>query len=206
MAFIPVPNGIQLCFDFVTAGQFWQFCIMLRKPGGGVSPTDLSTVAGYGSAWWVSDLKTVMTTDNTLRQIRATDMTVQGGPLSTVSIGTTGAVAPPMLPLGTPVVVSLRTDKRGRSYRGRVYLSGVAEANRASSSPVDLTTGFAGTTLPARFAALDANLQSGGYEVIVASRQHNKSVTNPAATNRVTAYVIDTHLDSQRRRLAGRGT
>lgn len=206
MPFIPIPNGIQLCFDFVTAGQFWQICVNLRKVSGPVDATALAGAASVGSAWWTSDLATVLTSDNTLRQVRATDMTNQGGSQVQTLVGGAGAVTPPMLPLGTPVVVSLRTAKRGRSYRGRVYLSGVAESNRASGSPVDLTTGFAGTTLPARFSALLSSLASAGFNMIVASKQHNNVPTNPAVTNDVTAFVVDTHLDSQRRRLSGRGT
>lgn len=204
MAFISTPNSIQLCFDFVTASQLWQFCLVFKKIAGILAPADLTTMSGIGSAWWTSDLAAVMTTDNVLRQVRATDVSIEGGGVSTATVGTAGAIAPPMLPLGTPIVVSLRTLKRGRSYRGRVYLSGVAEANR--SSPTDLTAGFAGITLPARFAALQANAFAAGFDMSVASKQHNGLPTIPAEVNKVVAFVIDTHLDSQRRRLAGRGT
>lgn len=203
MAFIPVPNGVQLCFDFASSGQNWQFCLMLRKSSGAPTTTDLEDVVLAAATWWGSSLKPDLTTATTLRQIRATDMTVQGGPQHIDTINQAGTSASDEIGLNSPLVVSLRTQKRGRSYRGRVYISGMNIDG--ISNAVDVASGTA-SAFATIFAGLATALDALGFDVVVASRQHNGVPTNPAEVNEVTAYIVDTHLDSQRRRLSGRGT
>lgn len=203
MAFIPVPNGIQLCFDFVTDGQNWQFCFIVRKTAGGVNPADLATVAGIGQAWWNATMKPLLVTAAVLRQIRATDITTQGGPQSTITMNSAGTGAGSPAGLGSPIVVSLRTALRGRSYRGRAYISGW---NAGTMTDSVNTTSTLANSLAAAVATLVGNTVALGFPMVIASKQHNKVVTNPAVTNDVTATLADTHMDSQRRRLFGRGT
>lgn len=203
MAFIPVPKGVQLCFDFVTAGQNWQVCIMLRKSAGDPTPTDLDTAANAGENWWGTTFRSLFSAQTVLRQVRATDMTVQGGPVSTLVSNTAGNGSGNGLPIGAAIVASLRTAKRGRSYRGRSYWSGLLLS--AQTSPTDIT-GTVATAIGVAMTALQTTLDGDGFDMVVASRQHNGAVTSPAETNEITAFVVDTHFDSQRRRLAGRGT
>ena len=203
MAFIPVPNGVQLCFDFVTAGQNWQVCLMLRKSAGAPTPTDLDTIADDAENWWGASFRSLFSAETTLRQVRATDMTTQGGPVSTLVSNTPGNGSGDGLPIGSAIVASLRTAKRGRSYRGRSYWSGLLLS--AQDSPTDITSTVA-TAIGVAMTALQTTLDTDGFDIVVASKQHNGVVTNPAEANEVTAIVVDTHFDSQRRRLAGRGT
>jgi len=203
MTFIPIPNGVSLCFDFATAGQNWQFCLNLRKSSGPPLDSDLILAANEGDSWFSGTLNDLLTDDTTLRQIRATDMTAQGAPQYVLAVGDSGTDTNPPLALGTAAVVSARTAKRGRSYRGRVYVGAQSTATEISS--VDMTTTRA-NELTAAFAALQTALDAIGFDVVVASRMHNGVVTNPAEVNEVIAWVVDQHYDSQRRRLSGRGT
>lgn len=203
MAFIPVPNGASLCFQFTTAGQNWQFCITVRKTAGAPSVSDLATLAAAGVSWWNATLKSLIYTATTLNQVVATDLTTQGGPQDIDVVGTPGTATGGIIPVGTPIVVSFRTALRGRSYRGRAYVTGTSSSNLVDSANVSstITSG-----LGAAFATLGGTLSTAGMPHVVASKQHNGAVTNPAATNAVITYVVDGKLDSQRRRLAGRGT
>lgn len=203
MAFIPIPNGVQLCFQFTTAGQNWQFCLQLRKSAGSPSPTDLEDVGDLAEGWYNSDLKPLLTNQSMLNQVVTTDQTVQGGPQFIGVSGNVGTATGNSMPLNAAAVVSQRTAKRGRSYRGRAYISGLSESSQ--NGPVDIGSTLA-TDLGDAFTALQIGLDAIGFDVVVASKQHNGVVTNPAATNEVIAFLVDTHLDSQRRRLAGRGT
>lgn len=203
MAFIPIPNSATLCFDFTSAGQNWQFCLVVRKSAGSISTTDLDILTAAGHVWWTSDLRAEITTTTTLRQVRATDQSVQGGAQDIETINEAGTGGAGITPLNAPIVVSLRTQKRGRSYRGRIYLSGIPQD--ALASPVDYTTTRA-ASVNAAFVALQADLDAAGFDLVVASKQHNGVVTNPAETNEVIAILTDVHVDSQRRRLFGRGT
>lgn len=203
MAFIPVPNGIQLCFMFTTDSQNWQFCLMLRKSAGAPEDTDLQAVAADGSSWWTSFLKGLLNSAVTLREIIATDMTAQGAPQYRLTINETGTKTGGCLPLGTAVVVSHRTAMRGRSYRGRSFLSGIATSDQ---NTVNTLAGATASGIVTGFGSLRTLLDGHGYDHVVASRQHNGSITTPAVVNEVVSYVVDTLLDSQRRRLQGRGT
>jgi hypothetical protein len=203
MAFIPWPNGVQLCFDFTTGAQNWQFCLALRKSSGAPTPTDLSDLSATGEAWFTSHLDALMGTDVTLRQVRATDMTSQGAPQDIETSGLAGTAGNTSMTNNVARVVSHRTAKRGRSYRGRSYLSGVPKG--LDTSATSFTTGHA-TDLVNAFTSLQSTLDTIGFDIVVASTQHNGAVTNPAELNEVIAFVVDTNFDSQRNRLAGRGT
>lgn len=203
MAFIPIPQSVQLCFDFVTAGQNWQVCIVAKKLSGSPSGADLAALALAGYNWWSADGRDLLSNEVTLRQARATDMTSQGAPVAIEVSGDAGTVAQPSLPLGSALVTSLRTALRGRSYRGRQYWSGIPIT--AQDDPTNVTSTFA-TALGTAIGQLLSDIAALGFDAVIASKQHNGAVTNPAATNEITDVIVDTKLDSQRRRLEGRGT
>jgi len=193
---------VQLCFDFASSSQLWQFCLALRKSAGAPTTTDLAAITSAAHTWWTSVLKADLTTATTLRQIRATDLTSQGAPQDIETINETGTSTSAEIGLNSALVVSERTEKRGRSYRGRVYLSGLNVD--ALVSAVDVAGGTA-SAYAAAFAGLQGSLDTLGFDTVVASKQHNGVETNPAEVNEVVAWIVDTHVDSQRRRLAGRG-
>jgi len=203
MAFIPIPNSATLCFDFTTAGQNWQFCFTIRKSAGAITPTDLAVLSGEGAGWWTSSLKPLLSSGNVLRQVRATDQQVEGGAVDIETVGTAGTAGTSLQSLGSPLVISLRTAKRGRSYRGRVYLSGLMASELLSE--VDYQTASVAAFV-AEFVEFKATLDGLGYDIVVPSKQHNLVETNPAEVNEVIAIVADTHIDSMRKRLFGRGT
>jgi len=203
MAFIPAVNGVELCFQFVLGGQNVEFCLNLRKSAGAVTSTDLDNAADAGHAWQNSDFLALLSNEIQHVATVATDMSVQGGPQSITTNATNGVISSPSEVASVAGVVSGRTAKRGRSYRGRSYIPGIP--TNARLNPTDFTTAKA-TAIAAAFAALQVDLDAIGFDIVVASRQHNNVVTNPAEQNEVIAFVMDNHYDSQRRRLFGRGT
>jgi hypothetical protein len=138
------------------------------------------------------------------RQVRAIDMSAQGGAQAITLNSGTGTLAGASIPANAAMVVSQRTAKRGRSYRGRAYLSGLAAGNLVNAVDANVTSA---SSIVAAFAALDSALLAlaAPLEIGVWSRQHNNIVTSPGEFNRAIAYIVDVHYDSQRRRLFGRG-
>lgn len=203
MPFIPIPNGIQLCFLFTSDAQNWQFCLQLRKSAGPPADTDLQQAAADGFGWWTSFLKGALNQGTTLREILATDMTAQGAPQYRQVVNQAGTNVGGVVPLNSAIVVSHRTAKRGRSYRGRTYISGwpVTQLQTANTLVGSTATAFANG-----FASLRTTLDGHGFDQIIATKQHNGAVVSPAEVNEVIASIVDTALDSQRRRLTGRGT
>lgn len=204
MAFIPIPNGIALTFYFTSASQNWQFSLTLRKSAGEVEITDLQQATADGSAWWTSFLKPQLATSTSLTSIVASDQSVEGGNQYQATVNEAATGSGSAVPLNACVVISGRTAKRGRSYRGRSYLSGLRDAILGVSMNA-ISSAFA-STLAGGFASLASTLDGHGLDHVIASKQHNGAPVNPAETNEVTAYVVDTNIDSQRRRLTGRGT
>jgi len=145
-----------------------------------------------------------MGNDSTLRQSRATDQQVQGGPQSIETINEVGTGGTSLAtPMNAAHVMSLRTEKRVRSYRGRIFTGQWPAVTL--TTPTDWT-GAATTARINAFVALQVALDVGGFDLVVPSKQHNGVVTNPAETNEVIAITADAHIDSMYKRLFGRGT
>lgn len=204
MPFIPIPNSATLCFNWVTAGQNWQFCLTVRKSAGAITPADLETITTTANGWWDATLKPLMGNENLLANITATDQQTQGGPQDIEVVGEPGTGGgSTAVPMNAAQVISLRTQKRGRSYRGRNYTGGWPAVTLASQ--VDWS-GSASLSRASAWNSLANVLDLVGFDVVVASKQHNNTVTNPAETNEIIAYLADVHIDSMRKRLFGRGT
>jgi hypothetical protein len=203
MPFIPIPNIAQVCWQLTLAGQAIQFCLSFRKDSPPITLSDLTSLATQSESWWGATLRLRLSTGVVCAQVVATDQTTQGAPQATVTSGAAGTVGSASLPSNVAAVVSLRTAIRGRSYRGRAYIPGIPLS--AQSSATDMTGGFA-TNLITDFSTLLTNLASLGWHMCVPSRQHNGVVLVTGNSKDVTAFVVDAHFDSQRRRLFGRGT
>ncbi len=203
MAFIPWPNGVQLCFDFTTAAQLWQFCLALRKSAGAPTVTDLQNVADAAATWWAASFRNGISSLVTLRQTRATDMTAQGAPVRFHTVNQAGANAGVALPNNVAAVISGRTEKRGRSYRGRTYVGGMPAS--AQSTPTIIDSSWLSTKL-IEFGDLQTAMSALNFDMVIASTRHNGVVTSPAELNEIVEWIADTAFDAQRRRLAGRGT
>jgi hypothetical protein len=203
MPFIPTPNGIALCFDFTTAGQMWQICFMVRGPTATPTTSELTAVAAIGGDTWNDSFHNLVSLETTLRQTRATDMSQEGGPEHVHLVNDAGSVTGAALPLNAAAVLSLRTDLRGRSYRGRVYISGLTQ-NQVSATNI-LNSTFMSNCV-SMSAILVSYLVSANSLLSVRSLRHNGAARSSGVLTPVTAVTMDSYIDSQRRRLNGRGT
>ena len=57
----------------------------------------------------------------------------------------------------------------------------------------------------AAYAQLVSDIHTGGNELVVCSRFHNKAPRTAGVGTEITRVNVDINLDSQRRRLTGRG-
>lgn len=203
MAFVRVPYGIGICFNFTTAGQQWQICLVVRAANDPPTAGQLGDAVNSAYNAWASNGHNCVSLGTELRQITGTDLSQQGGPQSVRTVGEFGSVTGTGLPLNAAIVTTERTQLRGRSYRGRMYLSGLTTTQMNGENAVNTT--FL-TTLLGWWTALIAQFSPNNLVWVVASKQHNKVVTDPAVTTVVTSVTIDPYIDSQRRRLFGRGS
>jgi len=124
--------------------------------------------------------------------------------ISTTGLPAAGTNGGSAMPNNVAACISLKSTSRGRSARGRSYICGIP--NEALIAPSEINTTYQAALEAAWSDALSAGADD-GWTPVVASRftggvARTTGVTFPI----VTIAMFDNVLDSQRRRLPGRGT
>lgn len=205
MPFVPTPNGAQVEMRYGYLGERVENVFWVYVPGAASPPvSDLEAIGGIFFDWWNDNIKTIQSANATLREIYVTDQSAQFGGAFTYSTGlpADGANVQEPLPGNVALCMSLRTAQRGRSFRGRSYIVGLTE-NQVSGN---LLTAPAAAAWLAAYDELVNLLNTGPYILSVCSK---RTGGNPRAQGVLTpvidAVLVDNVVDSQRRRLPGRG-
>lgn len=145
MAFQPTGQGAKVVVTYENDLGFWSNIYWFYKDPFDVN--DLQALATQVKTSLVDNLVDRLALTTSIYSVVATDERTQDGAIRTgVYTGGTGDQTGDILPLNLALVVTLRTDLRGRAYRGRTYLSGYVEAQ--------MTNGVWNT--PEAIAAVDA--------------------------------------------------
>lgn len=203
--FVPAPQTAKVAIVGTSFGQtivntFW---VTFSTA---VTQAILDAIVAAAQTWWGSYMKPAMPSSYTLGTITATDQTTQNGPSSTVSVAQAGTSGSASMPNGMAVCVTERTALRGRSYRGRLYWGPLTSDMAASSDKNQITSTAAaniGAYLLGFASAMSAMATPGNHAVV--SHFHNGIARASAVVTPIETYHADTFLDSQRRRLTGRG-
>jgi hypothetical protein len=142
--------------------------------------------------------------DLELTTITGRDLTTITGGLVERPLGTpvVGGQPSPALPNNVALCVTLLTALAGRSYRGRSYMPGLAEGFVTLSEISSATA----AVYADNYVTLVDDLSTEGYELVVTSFQAGGVPRVTAVSTPVVAIGVNTTVDSQRRRLPGRGT
>jgi len=203
MAFIPFENVARCTLNQQLAGQNVANVLYFLR----TSAIDDAWLADLGNDlvnWYGGSLAGILSENIVLTDVTCMDMTTSfGSVIVTAGGGANGVISGPAVPLNTALVVTARTPKRGRSFRGRSYIVGLAaslatnEGNANSTATTDAVAHFNEMLTPANFH---------GAIPVVASRQESGIVRSIGVATAVVSYTCDSKFDSQRRRLPGRGT
>lgn len=203
MAFVPVPFTamVELIYDY-----FGEVCENTLYFRGSVDWTaiDMTTLATEVQAWWVANYAPLVSNSLTLQRVKVTDIASQTGGVieKTSGLPAAGGIsASPGMPGNVALAVSFRTAGRGRHQRGRNFVLGITEAQAAGNEIAGATQAAWVSAYNALFAAVTVN----AADWVVVSRFFNKAPRSTGATYVVTHVLADDALDSQRRRLQGRG-
>jgi len=159
--------------------------------------TDLVTLASAVKTWWDTYYKPMLPTVYSLAQIQCRVYN-PSAPLAydlNVAPGDAGTRAVTAEAGNVTLSMSERTGLAGRKFRGRMYLAGLGEPD---VSTVDTVS----SAVVALAANAMANLITGGLpsgNFLTLFHRNTNTFTD------VIAYVIENIVDSQRRRLPGRG-
>lgn len=210
MPFVPVPNTAEFEIIMTLDGQRIENTLYADL-GAPWDAAALNAACDVLANWWVDNMAPLTSDQVTLLAVEGTSLESNTAPVGANSVGTpqVGLQGEPV-PNNCALAVSFRTALRGRSFRGRNYVAGLAEAD-VNRSHVDATLV---TQIEAAYNALvtafgDAPV---GAAWVVVSRFSGVDVnhkpiprTTGVTTPITSAHIVDDVIDSQRRRLPGRG-
>lgn len=206
MPFIPFTRGIKVAMEYNLAGQLVVNVYHIQSEDA-IITANLEAIAAIFLDFWDTEftapMKASFTSDIALERIVVTDVSVADGEQYVEEPGTPipGTNSGDSVPNNVAWVCSMRSTFTGRSRRGRNYYAGLPET-LVVNNIVD-----AGHVLDMleNIVRLADKLDAEGFPLGVASYY---TLGAPRATALFTAFTSfggDTVVDSQRRRLPGRG-
>lgn len=202
MAFPSTPGLIKAEFRYTWAGQLVENVIHINNNGVNPSSAQLVSLGGALKSWWQGNLQALQAGSVELREIY---LETYVGFLSishTEVVAEDGSNVAESMPNNVTLCMSLRSGFTGRNRRGRLYHIGLS-VDQVNHNTVLTSTRNA---LLAAYSALQAAIDTEGMIWVVASFTFNGEPLSEADTVPITAVtVVDDTVDSQRRRLPGRG-
>jgi len=204
MAFIPVPNTAMFELRFTLDGQKVENTVYGHKNEPWNTTDALAAGAGLFDNW-VTNMAASLSDQLSLESVHITSLesdtafSIDFVPGASEQV----AVGGQCLPNNVAICVSFRSAARGRSGRGRNYVCGIPDTH-VTANTLDTADGIAYVNyynqIPAIMADVDATW-------VVVSRfldglPRDIGITRPI----ITVLLVDLTVDSQRRRLPGRGT
>lgn len=203
VAFIPVPDAVEVVLRFTWGGQVVAITLSFK----GIAPatvTTLTAIAGAVITWWQTNMRALTVTGVTLNSVSATALDSASAPGIVVPVTTSnvGTAAGSSSSNNVTLATTFLTALRGRSYRGRNYFVGMSVNNLANS--IQANASF-GTALQAAYVALGTAAAAAGFDWVVVSRYTANAPRVTGVSTVVTGVQQELYIDSQRRRLFGRG-
>jgi len=200
MPFIATPNGVRVTFE---ATQNGVPVVNGYHVDAGTSPTVeiLQDITDIFHQWWVDDVRGGLHESYVLEAIVATDISEEDGiqTVTTYITDNTGVVTGDPMAANAALVMSWRTAQTGRSFRGRTYVGGLPQAPLTDAQHVDIS--YAGGFVTAGVNLIEV-LETAGYVLSVLSTIANGVQRVAGLLTQILSVVVDTKIDSQRRRTA----
>lgn len=201
--YIPAEKVIEARMQFSTPGGVAENVLHYK---GDDAPTlvGMAQLGDILSDWWNSEIRPGVPTVFALERIILTDLTTAtGSQLEYVTgLPRTGSSAAAALPDNVTVAITKLTDHRGRSYRGRIFQIGLGRDQVVGDT---LIAGLSDGFVLAYQAIRSVDITTDTLIMQVVSYCQDGAWLEVATVTPVTAFRCDDTVDSQRRRLAGRG-
>lgn len=202
--FVPAPNTAQVSLIYTCLSQTVEN--VLHYLGGAPwTPTSLSALCAALANWESTQMAAIRHNSTGLARIEAVDLSSRFASAVEYTTGLpitgTGTGAP--CPNNVTVAVGKRSALRGRSFRGRIYHIGMQNTLVAGNE----LTSAAVVALQTRYDLLRdvAAAINTSHLAIVSRVTDGADRPGDAVVTPVTRITLDNTVDSQRRRLEGRG-
>ena len=203
MAFIPVPNGVEVVLKGTKDGQE-VINVFGVDNGSPADSGDLQDINDAFTTWWEDEYRTITHESFHLDSINCIALDTASSPNyeRTSFDNPTGGVSGDALANNVTLAVKHLTLSRGRSFRGRTYL--VALPDNFMFDADHVSAGSL-TTIIEVLTALVTLLLAIDKFLVVISRFADLAPRMAGIMTEITAMAADNIVDSQRRRLPGRG-
>lgn len=204
MAFVETANTALAELIYIWRDQTVQNTLWFNK----TLPYNLATLEDLGDAlynWFLAELSPNLSGDVALVGVKCTAQDSSTAPSWETSFATPieGGSAGGSVTNNTTWAVQFSTGQRGRSYRGRNYVPGIPTSSVSGNVVGDSWA----AAVVAAYGELSALEAAGHGAHVVVSRYSNGAPRSSGLVTEVVSYrYVDLFLDSQRRRLPGRGS
>lgn len=200
MPTITTPNGIEVR---VIANQNGVPIVNVYhlKTGGTVTLSNLEDAAETYADWYETLGRGYFHSSYVIESVIATDISVANGQQYIWNTWSTpaGAITTAAAAANAAAVISWRTPFIGRSFRGRTYVGGLANSELVDAQHLQSTTA-AGMAVD--WGTLKDAWTALGLVLSVLSKYAAGALRVYGLLTEITAIVVDTKVDSQRRRTA----
>lgn len=210
MAFIPAENTARVTVVMTLHNSIVENVYHVNR-GDAWDVGDLTDLANVFITWYNDEWAPISSADLQFQRVQVRDMTTEEAPgvevafppLSGGDVTLSGA-----LPGNVTVAVKHVTGLTGRSRRGRTFITGMPNSSLVGNA---INSGYQ-DAIQAAFTTLLASIATAGFGWVVASFYHGVEPLSGRPIPRLTALLtpiigvtVDPNVDSQRRRLTGRG-
>lgn len=161
----------------------------------------LTALATDVGSWFIDNILPIVSDDYSLVDVTATSQNTATSPSVSVLFSASGEIAGASLPSTNCVCVSFRTAERGRSSRGRNYVSGIPESEVIGNTVNQAYI----TNLEDGYNFLVNNTPTGWNWIIVSFVENGINRPFGFKQEVINALIVDRYLDTQTRRGTGRG-
>lgn len=204
MPFVPAQNTCMAELRMILSTQKVENTLYFQASAG-MTPALMTSLGTALITWWSNQMSPLLSNFLSLTEVYLTDLTTQTSPTVSVTAGLpiAGTDASEPLPFNVAYCLSFRTAGRGKASRGRNYICGWTEGDNLRS---DLLAGNITAITSAYTLLVGAGTFVPGLQWVVVSRFLNNAPRATALVQPITNVLgVDSTLDSQRRRLPGRG-
>lgn len=203
--YVPVSSVIASEVQFTQEGQLVEITIDVHVVVA-ITTALLNSLAAIIFGWWDSTQRFDTASALTITGVRMTDLTTSTG-LSQIN-GYGGATpngsGTAALPNNVTATITKATPLRGRSYRGRNFIPGI-DRTELTATDYNILLPASVAAFVSNWVALDAALVAGGFQPVIVSRFSGGAPRLVGVATPITSYRMNDVIDSQRRRLPGRG-
>jgi len=198
MAFIATARGVEVVLR-AHQGAVPVVNVFHVDAHAAVTDTILTNILEVFTFWVTTYWLPLLNESYVIDQIMVKDISEEGGAEQVANFVTANAGALTGIPLGagSALVISWRTIKTGRSFRGRTYVPAI-DADKLLDAHL-VATAWASDVIDAASALLDA-LAAAGYALSVLSLVANKVARVAGLLSEIVTIVVNNVIDSQRRR------